>query len=102
MTVLPVITAFFFLNDENEGGEIRFNNLSRSGDDVPLDIQSKKVTALVWSNVQNDPMFLEDRTLNQVLPVTKGEQYVVKMTFYLRSYDDDNCNYDAFNEAKWW
>eukprot|EP00555_Chaetoceros_dichaeta_P011197 CAMPEP_0198253590 /NCGR_PEP_ID=MMETSP1447-20131203/3998_1 /TAXON_ID=420782 /ORGANISM="Chaetoceros dichaeta, Strain CCMP1751" /LENGTH=527 /DNA_ID=CAMNT_0043939325 /DNA_START=45 /DNA_END=1628 /DNA_ORIENTATION=- len=95
-----VVTVFLFLNDVEEGGEIRFDDLSGNGDKLSLDILPKKGSALILPSVQNDPSIIEERTLHQSLPVLKGVKYGVKVTFHLRSYDHDNCDYDAFSE--WW
>merc|ERR1719491_274345 len=90
-----VITVFLFLNDVEAGGEIRFDDLSGNGNMLPLDILPKKGSALILPSVQNDPSIIEERTLHQSLPVLKGVKYGVKATFHLRSYDHDNCDYDA-------
>lgn len=93
-----VVTVLLFLNNVEEGGETCFSNLSRNGEILSLDILPKKGSALIWSCVQNDLSIIEKQALPQFLPVLKGVKYGVKATFHLRSYDYDNCDYDAFSE----
>lgn len=97
-----VITFLLFLNEVEEGGETHFDNLSGNDNKLSLDIQPKKGTVLIWPSVENDPSFIEERTLHKFMPVTKGVKYGVKASFHLRSFDRDNCDYDAFREFKWW
>jgi len=93
-----VVTIVLFLNDVEEGGETHFDNLLGIDKNISLDIQPRKGTALIWPSVENDPLFIEERTAHTFMPVTKGVKYGVKASFHLRSFDRDNCNYGAFRE----
>lgn len=97
-----IVTVYLFLNDVKEGGETHFVDMSGQGANLSLNIKPKKGTALIWPSVHNNPLVLEERTLHEFLPVTKGVKYAVKASFHLRSYDHDDCDYDAFAEFKWW
>ena len=96
-----LITVFLYLNDVEEGGETRFNDLSGNDEGLFLDIKSKKGMALIWPSVTNDPTIVDHRTYHEALPVRKGVKYGANAWLRLRKYVDDPCDYDAFEEISW-
>lgn len=89
-----IITFFLYLNDVEEGGATRFTDLTGGG--ISLDVQPKKGMALIWPSVlDDDPSKMDVRTYHEALPVIKGEKYGANAWFYLRSFKNDDCDYEA-------
>lgn len=96
-----LLTFFLYLNEVEEGGETRFNDLSSNDEELSIDIQSKKGMALIWPSVENDPTILEERTYHEALPVIKGVKYGVNAWLHLRQFIGDPCDYEEFEEISW-
>jgi len=96
-----LITVFLYLNDVEEGGATRFNDLSSNNIGLSLDIQARKGMALIWPSVEDDPTILDERTYHEALPVIKGVKYGANAWLHLRNVKDNHCDYDAFSEVSW-
>ena len=92
-----IITFFLYLNDVEEGGETRFTDLTGDNGGVSIDVQPKKGRALIWPNVLDDDLLkMDKRTYHEALPLIKGRKFGANAWFYLRKFQDDNCEYDTF------
>ena len=86
-----------FLIDVEEGGETRFTDLTGDNGGVSIDVQPKKGRALIWPNVlDGDLLKMDKRTYHEALPLIKGRKFGANAWFYLRKFQDDNCEYDTF------
>ncbi len=94
-----IITFFLYLNDVEEGGATRLNDLTGDDGGIFFDVQPKKGRALIWPNVlDEDPSVMDHRTYHEALPVVRGKKFGANAWFHLRDYKTDKCDYDALNE----
>lgn len=96
-----ILTVFVYLNDVEEGGKTRFNDLAGDDSNVVLDVHPRKGTALIWpsmlSESPNDK--LDDRTFHEAMEVTKGVKYGANTWLHLRPFKevDHECDEDLFD-----
>jgi prolyl 4-hydroxylase len=96
-----ILTVFLYLNDVEEGGETRFNDLAGDESNVVLDVHPRKGTALIWpsmlSESPNDK--LDDRTFHEAMEVTKGVKYGANTWLHLRPFKevDNECDDNLFD-----
>jgi prolyl 4-hydroxylase len=84
-----VLTVLLYLNDVEEGGGTRFNELAEGVE--PVDVQPKKGSALVWPSVLHEDILSPDfRTEHEALPVVKGFKYAANAWLHLR--DEQNVD----------
>ena len=77
-----LITAFLYLNDVEEGGGTRFNELG-------ITVQPKTGRAVLWPSVlDHDPDAKEWRTDHEALPVIKGVKYAANAWIHARSFKE--------------
>ena len=96
-----MLTVFLYLNDVEEGGETRFNDLSGFEDlGLAVDVKPKKGRALVWPSVlDEDPNEPEWRTYHEALTVLKGEKYGANAWLHLRDANsDDYCDQEEYEK----
>jgi len=78
-----VLTVLLYLNDVEEGGGTRFNELAEGAS--PIDVQPKKGSVLIWPSVlHEDVISKDDRTEHEALPVLKGFKYAANAWLHLR------------------
>lgn len=78
-----VITVLLYLNDVEEGGATRFNELTEGAE--PIDIYPKRGSALIWpSSLDEDILESDLRTDHEALPVIKGMKYAANAWLHLR------------------
>lgn len=76
-----------YLNDVEEGGETRFDDL---GDSRDLVVTPKLGRVVIWPSVKDEDPFLRDpRTFHEALPVTKGIKFGANAWFHLMSTQED-------------
>mmetsp|Transcript_26128 Transcript_26128/g.30818 ORF Transcript_26128/g.30818 Transcript_26128/m.30818 type:complete len:101 (+) Transcript_26128:1-303(+) len=95
------MTVFLYLNQVEEGGATRFNDLSGNNENLSLDIYSKKGTALIWPNMENNPSVPDQRTWHEALPVIKGVKYGANAWLRQRDYENSDCNLNLFHKVSW-
>lgn len=84
-----ILTFFLYLNNVEEGGETKFNDLKVS--DGGMVVKPKKGKALLWPSVINeDPEQMEYRTHHQAMPVIKGVKVAANAWIHLRDFKTPN------------
>lgn len=92
-----MLTFFLYLNDVEEGGATRMVDLTGDDGGISIDIQPKKGMALIWPSVLDEhPLIMDQRTYHEALPVLKGRKYGANAWFHMRSFKNDQCEYDDF------
>ena len=83
-----ILTMFLYLNDVEEGGGTRF-------DELDVTVVPKRGSVLIWPNtLDQNPMEPDLRTLHKALPVAKGVKYGANVWFHMRDYQtpfDEGC-----------
>jgi prolyl 4-hydroxylase len=98
-----LLTVFMYLNDVEEGGATRFNNILGDDTMVNLDVYPRKGTALIWPSVlsksPNDT--LDTRTFHEAMVVQKGVKYGANAWLHLRDYKNsiDECDLTEFERV---
>jgi prolyl 4-hydroxylase len=83
-----VMTVLLYLNDVEEGGGTRFNELSETA--RPVDVKPKKGSAVLWPSVLDKDVLTRDiRTDHEALVVEKGMKYAANAWLHLR--DEKNA-----------
>lgn len=95
-----LLTVFMYLNDVEEGGATRFNDLLGDGSMVQLDVFPRKGTALIWPSVLNESPNhkIDYRTFHEAMVVTKGVKYGANAWLHMRDFksDEDDCDYEEY------
>lgn len=95
-----LLTVFIYLNDVEEGGATRFNDIFGDKTMVQMDVFPRKGTALVWPSVLSEfPNDVYDkRTYHEAMMVTKGVKYGANAWLHLRDYKNSivDCDFDEF------
>ncbi len=79
-----VYTFYMYLNDVEEGGETRFNDV---GESPGATVTPKKGRVALWPSVwDNDPTRKEYRTGHEAMPVKKGVKYGANMWLHLYNF----------------
>ena len=90
-----IITFFLYLNDVEEGGATRFNDISGDKDEgLSIDVLPKKGMALIWPSVYDShpSSRMDERTFHEALVVEKGTKYGANAWLRLRPYKNvDHC-----------
>lgn len=77
------LTVFLYLQDVEEGGATRFNDLG-------IDVESRRGRALIWPSVlSDDPNVIDSRTTHEALPVVKGMKYGANAWLHTRTIYDE-------------
>lgn len=75
---MKILTVFLYLNNVEEGGETRF-------DDLDLKVAPKVGRALIWPSVTDeDPHAKDEMAHHEALPVIKGVKYGANAWLHLR------------------
>ena len=100
-----------YLNEAEEGGATRFNDLNFDKDqdnedsnDIAedrekkeIDVHPKKGRALIWPSVLNDDLHkMDSRTYHEARMVIKGVKYGANAWLHLRNVQEDPCNHDEY------
>ncbi len=94
-----MITVFLYLNEVEEGGATRFTDIFGDESDIYIDVKPKKGTALIWPSVRDDDLLkLEGKTFHEALVVEKGVKYGANAWLHLRSFQNDNCDYEVLED----
>ena len=85
-----IVTFFLYLNDVEDGGATRFNDISEEDEGLSIDVMPKKGTALLWPSVYDShpSSRMDDRTYHEALVVKKGMKYGANAWLRLRNYKD--------------
>mmetsp|Transcript_19829 Transcript_19829/g.24452 ORF Transcript_19829/g.24452 Transcript_19829/m.24452 type:complete len:599 (+) Transcript_19829:154-1950(+) len=78
-----VLTVLLYLNDVEEGGATRFNELAEGA--PPVDVYPKRGSVLIWPSVlDSDVLEVDDRTYHEAMSVDKGMKYAANAWLHLR------------------
>jgi prolyl 4-hydroxylase len=87
-----ILTVLLYLNDVEEGGATRFNELAEGA--PYIDVTPKRGSALIWPSVlDTDILEIDDRTDHEALVVEKGMKYAANAWLHLR----DEKNVEGIN-----
>lgn len=99
-----ILTVFMYLNNVEEGGATRFNDIAGDNTMIHMDVFPRKGTALIWPSVLNDSPNdeIDERTFHEAMEVTKGVKYGANAWLHLRRYKthNHNCDVDEANEIR--
>ena len=83
-----MLTFYVFLNDVEEGGELRFT-------DLDIEIKAKRGRAVIWPSVlDKDLNIRQDLTFHEAMPVKRGKKYGANLWFHplnTREAMEDEC-----------
>jgi prolyl 4-hydroxylase len=98
-----LLTVFIYLNDVEEGGATRFNDIFGDKTMVHMDVLPRKGSALIWPSVLSEfPNDTYDkRTFHEAMMVTKGVKYGANAWLHLRDYKNSigDCDLDEFERV---
>ena len=98
-----ILTVFMYLNDVEEGGATRFNDMLGDDSNIYMDVLPRKGTALIWPSVLNESPNdeIDVRTFHEAMEVIKGVKYGANVWLHLRQFKDidENCDEDQFDEV---
>ena len=98
-----LLTVFIYLNDVEEGGATRFNDIFGDKTMVHMDVLPRKGSALIWPSVLSEfPNDTYDkRTFHEAMMVTKGVKFGANAWLHLRDYKNSigDCDLDEFERV---